>query len=77
VAGIKTKTLERGDAVPKILHLLRSRPDDTVAELIAAMGSREGATVVSLYPDDVTRTPVDWRRLLDDIMGHDTIICWW
>ena len=63
--------------MPKILHLLRSVPDETVAELIATMGSREGATVVCLYPDDVTCTPVDWRRLIDDIMSHDTIICWW
>jgi hypothetical protein len=69
--------LQRGDAVPKILHLLRSVPDDTVAELIATMGCQEGATVVSLYPDDVTSTPVDWHRLIDDIMSHDTIICWW
>ena len=69
--------MERGVAVLKILHLLRSEPDDTVAELIATMGSQEGATVVSLYPDDVTGTQVDWRRIINDIMCHDTIICWW
>ncbi|MEJ2157985.1 MAG: hypothetical protein P8X96_21865 [Desulfobacteraceae bacterium] len=61
----------------KILHLLRSVPDDTVAQLIATMGSQEGATVVCLYPDDVTHDPVDWHRLIADIMSHDTIICWW
>ena len=70
-------TLRRGNAVPGILHLLRSVPDDIVAELIATMGSQEGVTVVSLYPDDVTGTPVDWRRIINDIMCHDRIICWW
>lgn len=63
--------------MPKILHLLRSVPDDTVAALINAMSSKEGATVVSLYPDDVANTPADWSRIIDDIMAHETIICWW
>lgn len=63
--------------MPKILHLLRSVPDDTVADLINAMSRKEGATVISLYPDIVTNTPVDWNRLIDDIMTHETIICWW
>ncbi len=63
--------------MPKILHLLRSVPDDTVAALINAMSSKEGATVVSLYPDDVANTPPDWPRIIDDIMAHETIICWW
>ena len=61
----------------KILHLLRSSPDDTVADLITAMSGREGATVISLYPDDVTETEVDWDRLIDHILSHDKIICWW
>lgn len=66
-----------GDAMPKILHLLRSVPDDTVADLITAMSTKEGATVICLYPDAVADTPVDWNRLIDDIMAHETIICWW
>jgi len=61
----------------KILHLLRSVPDTTVADLISAMSSKEGATVISLYPDDVANTPLDWDRLIEDIMAHETIICWW
>lgn len=61
----------------KILHLLRSVPDDTVAELITAMSGPEGATVISLYPDDVAAVPVDWHRVVQDIMTHDQIICWW
>lgn len=63
--------------MPKILHLLRSVPDDTVADLITAMSGDGGATVISLYPDDVAQTPVDWNRIVRDIMAHDKIICWW
>ena len=62
--------------MPKILHLLRSKPDDTVAEMISTM-SGDGATVVSLYPDEIAGTPVDWDRLMDDIMEHDKVISWW
>ena len=61
----------------KILHLLRSVPDDTVAALISAMSERDGATVICLYPDDVTGTSVDWDRLVEDIMAHEKIISWW
>lgn len=63
--------------MPKILHLLRSAPDDTVAELILALSGNDGATVVSLYPDDIVGTPVDWGRLIDDILAHEVIISWW
>ena len=60
-----------------VLHLLRSEPDETVASLITAMSGSEGTTVVSLYPDDVSGSTVDWYRLMDDIFNHDQIICWW
>ena len=63
--------------MPKILHILRSVPDETVADLINAMSGLESASVVSLYPDDVANTLVDWSRLIEDIMAHETIICWW
>ncbi len=59
------------------LHLLRSAPDEIVADLIATLSGKEGTTVVILYPDDIAATPVDWDRLIEDIMAHDKIICWW
>lgn len=63
--------------MPKILHLLRSEPDDTVTELISAMSGSDEATVVCLYPDEISGAPVDWDRLVDDIMAHEKIISWW
>ena len=69
-------SIEHG-MMPKILHLLCSVPDDTVAELIGVMSGDEGATVISLYPDDVAATPVDWQRVVQDIMAHERVVCWW
>lgn len=63
--------------MPKILHILRSEPDETVADLVAALGDEKGTTTVCLYGDSVSNIPVDWDRLLDDIFTHDRIICWW
>ena len=60
----------------KILHLLRSEPDDTVAELITAM-SGNGSTIVNLYPDNINGTTIDWDRLVEDIMAHDKVVTWW
>lgn len=61
----------------KILHLLHSEPDQALSELIGAISAGGVASVVCLYPDPVTLTPVDWPRVLDDIFAHDQIICWW
>jgi hypothetical protein len=61
----------------RTLHLLRSEPDETVARLIDSISRNEAATVVCLYPDPISDTPVDWDRLVDDIFAHERIICWW
>lgn len=60
----------------KILHLLRSEPDNTVTELISEM-SGDGATVVNLYRDAISGTTIEWDRLIEDIMSHDKVISWW
>ena len=61
----------------KILHLLRSEPDETVMDLIASISGTQGTTVVGLYPDDVAQIPIDWQRVVDDVLAHDKVICWW
>lgn len=60
----------------KLLHILRSEPDETVQRLIEAMTGDEAAVVTVIYRDDVAGRPVDWLRLVDDIFACDKIICW-
>jgi hypothetical protein len=61
----------------KTLHLLCSEPDETVARLIDAISRDQSITVICLYPDAISAAPVDWDRLVDDILAHERIICWW
>ena len=56
----------------KILHILRSEPDETVEKLTAVMSMDNTASVVMLYED-----PVDWPALVDKIFENDKVICWW
>lgn len=56
----------------KILHILRSEPDETVQKLTAVMSMDNAAAVVMLYED-----PVDWPALVDEIFENDKVICWW
>jgi len=56
----------------KVLHILRSEPDETVEKLSAAISKKNTATVVPLYQGNV-----DWQALVDDIFAHDKVICWW
>jgi hypothetical protein len=61
----------------KLLHILKSEPDDMVTRLIEAISAEEGASVALLYRDNICGRPVDWLRLVDDIFDHEKIICWW
>lgn len=57
----------------KILHILRSEPDETVERLIGNMSDEDDEiTVKSLYKKEI-----DWDRLVDDIFSHEKIVCWW
>ncbi|MBS3756388.1 MAG: hypothetical protein KGY56_11890 [Desulfobacterales bacterium] len=57
----------------KILHILRSEPDETVERLIGGMYEQDDETTVkSLYKKEI-----DWERLVDDIFSHEKIVCWW
>ncbi len=56
----------------KILHILRSEPDETVEKLSAALSRENTTTVTPLYQGDV-----DWEALVDNIYSHDKVICWW
>ena len=56
----------------KVLHLLRTEPDDTVKKLMENLSSEAEATVTALYEKEV-----DWSGVVDDIFSHDKVICWW
>jgi len=56
----------------RVLHILKSEPDETVEKLIDAFNDTDDATVKPLFQGDV-----DWSRLVDDIFSHDRVISWW
>ena len=61
----------------KVLHILKSKPDEAVTELIQASAAVDDIAVVSLYQDEISGSRVDWSRLVKDIFGYDRVICWW
>ncbi|MFH1153287.1 MAG: hypothetical protein V1793_05680 [Pseudomonadota bacterium] len=56
----------------KVLHLLKSEPDETVRTLFQWLSRETETSVVELYGDDV-----DWCSLVDNIFENDHVICWW
>jgi len=56
----------------KILHILRSEPDETVEKFTVSINMDNTASVVMLYED-----PVNWSALVDKIFENDKVICWW
>ena len=55
----------------KVLHIFRSRPDETVDALMAS-SSDQDEKKTALYEADV-----DWDALVDDIFSFDKVISWW
>ncbi len=56
----------------KLLHILRSEPDDLVRRLIQGVSRGENGAEVPLY-----RGPVDYAKLVASIFQSDMVICWW
>ena len=56
----------------KLLHILRSEPDDLVRRLIQGVSQGESSSQVPLY-----RGPVDYAKLVASIFHSDRVICWW
>jgi hypothetical protein len=54
----------------KILHIVRTKQDELVRKLIAALDSN--GRVVTLEGG-----PVDYDRLVADIFASEKVICWW
>ena len=56
----------------KILHILRSEPDDLVRRLVKGVSQGESSQEVPLY-----KGQVDYARLVASIYEADRVICWW
>jgi len=58
----------------KILHILKTEPDNTTIRLMSAFGcpQDEEPTVFRLYDEQA-----DCEKLIDLIFQHDKIISWW
>jgi len=56
----------------KILHILRTAPDETVDNFIKTSTNGDRAKIAELYKGDI-----DWSCLVDDIFSHDKVISWW
>ena len=56
----------------KLLHILKSEPDNNTKTLMNILSEGEEATVVPLYEADA-----DYEKLVDMIFEHDKVISWW
>ena len=60
----------------KVLHILKSEPDEAVVRIIDALAGDESVAVVNLYQDQISGTKTNWFRLVEDIFTYDQVICW-
>ena len=56
----------------KILHILRSAPDDIVCKFIEDTSQATESIERPLY-----RGEIDYDQLVNDIFESDRVVCWW
>jgi hypothetical protein len=56
----------------KILHVLKSAPDEMTGTLMKAVSEGEETTVFRLYENEP-----DYESLLDMVFSHEKVISWW
>lgn len=56
----------------KILHILKTEPDEDTTRLIDAMSEGEEAETKELF-----REPVDYDGLVRSIFASDRVLSWW
>jgi hypothetical protein len=56
----------------KLLHILKSEPDETTKTLMDIISEGEEVTTFSLYEDNP-----DYEKLIDLIFEHDKVVSWW
>ena len=56
----------------KILHILKSEPDENTLNLMGMLSQGEDATEFRLYGEEA-----DYEKLIDLIFDHDRVVSWW
>lgn len=56
----------------KLLHILKSDPDENTRTFIEILSEGEEATEFSLYEE-----AADYGKLIDMIFEYDKVITWW
>ena len=56
----------------KVLHILKSEPDETVEKLCGVISRDNESSIIALY-----EKKTDWHGLVDQLYSHDKVICWW
>ena len=56
----------------KLLHILKSEPDERTKTLMEIVSQGEEVTEFGLYDEDV-----DYGKLVDLIFEHEKVITWW
>ena len=56
----------------KILHILKSEPDDNTRVLIDILSQDSDAVLYPLYEEDT-----DYEQMLDLVFDSDQVISWW
>lgn len=56
----------------KILHILKSEPDDNTRTLLGILSAGQESTLFPLYEDEQ-----DYEKLIELIFEYDKVISWW
>ena len=56
----------------KLLHILKSEPDDNTMTLMEILSQGEESTEFKLYGEEA-----DYENLIDLIFEHDKVVSWW
>ncbi len=56
----------------KLLHILKSDPDENTRTFIEILSEGEEATEFGLYEE-----AADYEKLIDMIFEHEKVITWW
>lgn len=56
----------------RVLHLVKSEPDEKTVQMIEALAAGQKGTRVDLWLSDV-----DYDHLLAQIFENDRVISWW